>query len=365
MAAPVAPTGDPAAAARRRGRGRLRPPGPGQSRAVENLRDAVLESRRHHVDTADPRDLEDLLDDLGAHRHSLIGHPAGRNALQPAADLVRDPQARDVAAHVLQGPQRADRADPGQDLAAPVQSQVPHLGHPACEGGEVEDELRLHELRAGGDLLAEPGRAEPGRRRERVLDRSDEPVRRRVQLAPGQQPPLVAHGAGGPHELDAVEVEHRLGVGVVAEPRVIAGHQEQIADAQRGGGQQIGLQRDAVAVAAGDLHDRFDARGQREEAPRPVGQPHVRALAVGDVDRVHPAPQRLNLAAHRLRVGSPRRADFGGHRRLPGFQAAAQRRPGQRRPGQREGHHGSTPGAPSPMADAAPVAHSPSSRPFQ
>src|SRR5215469_7889388 len=124
-------------------------PRAGQSRAGEDLRDAALEARRHHVDPADPRDLQDLLDDLRADRHSLIGHPAGEDAAQPVADLVRDPQAGNVAAHVLQSPQRADRPHPGQDLAARVQPQLPHLGHPARKRGDVEDELRLHELRAG------------------------------------------------------------------------------------------------------------------------------------------------------------------------------------------------------------------------
>src|SRR5690348_6806284 len=162
----------------------------GEPGAGQNLRDAAGKARRHDVDAADPRYLEDLLDDLRAHRQPLIGHPVGRDAAQPPADLVRDPQARDVALHVLQRPQRADRPDTGEDLAAPVQPEVADIGHPARERGHVEDELGLRELRAGGHLLAEPGRAESGRRRERVLDRTDEPVRRRVQRAPGQQPPL-------------------------------------------------------------------------------------------------------------------------------------------------------------------------------
>src|SRR5215831_12697635 len=244
---------------------------PGEPGAGEDLRDAAGEARRHDVDAADPRYLEDLLDDLHAHRQPLVGHPVGRDPAQPPADPVRYPQARDVAPHVLQRPQRADRPDPGEDLAAPVQPEITDAGHPARERGDIEHELRLRELRAGGDLLAEPGRAEAGRRGERVLDRPDQPARRRVQPAPGQQPPLVAHGAGGPDELDAVQVEHGLGVRVVAEPRVVAGHQDHVGDAQGGGGQQVRLERDAVAVAAGDLHDRLDARGQGEEAARPVG----------------------------------------------------------------------------------------------
>src|SRR5215468_9718826 len=146
----------------------------GEPGAGENLRDAAGEPRRHDVHAAHPRYLEDLLDDLRAHGQSLVGHPVGRDAAQPPADLVRDPQARDVAPHVLERPQRADRPDPGQDLAAAVEPQVADVGHPACERGDVEDELRLHELRARRHLLAEPGRAEAGRRGEGVLDRPDQ-----------------------------------------------------------------------------------------------------------------------------------------------------------------------------------------------
>src|SRR5215468_7913216 len=118
-------------------------------------------------------------------RMSMCMAAPGSGAGRPG-EPVRDPQARDVALHVLQRPQRADRPDPGEDLAAPVQPEVADAGHPARERGDVEDELRLRELRAGRDLLAEPGRAEAGRRGERVLDRPDQPVRRRVQRAPGQ-----------------------------------------------------------------------------------------------------------------------------------------------------------------------------------
>src|SRR5215470_656136 len=74
----------------------------GEPGAGENLRDAAGEPRRHDVHAADPRYLEDLLDDLRAHGQSLVGHPVGRDAAQPPADPVRYPQARDVAPHVLQ-----------------------------------------------------------------------------------------------------------------------------------------------------------------------------------------------------------------------------------------------------------------------
>ena len=66
----------------------------------------------------------------------------------------------------------------------------------------------------------------------------------------------------------AVDVEHRLGVGLVAGLRVVAGEQQQIADAERGRAHQLALQRDAVLVAAGDLQDRLDAGAEQEGRPR-------------------------------------------------------------------------------------------------
>ncbi len=118
---------------------------------------------------------------------------------------------------------------------------------------------------------------------------------RDAERPPGQQQALVAHGAGGLDEADAVEVEHGLGAGVVAEPGVVAGHQQHVRDAQRARRDQVRLQREPVAVAAGELHDRLDPRLGRQQAARPARHPHVRARVVGDVHGVHPAAQRSSL----------------------------------------------------------------------
>src|SRR5216683_778662 len=157
-----------------------------------------------------------------------------------------------------------------EDSAVPVQPQVADLGHPLRESGDIEDELRLHELRARGHFLAEPGGAETGRRGGWVLHGAYQPPRRRVQLPAGQQPAFITHRPSRPHELNAVDIEHWLGFGVVAESRVIAGHQQYVGDPQGGRRQQVGLKRDAVAVAAGELHDRLDARSEREQAAGPA-----------------------------------------------------------------------------------------------
>ena len=50
-----------------------------------------------------------------------------------------------------------------------------------------------------------------------------------------------------------------LGVGVVAEALVIAGEADDVPDTQDGRAQDVGLHGEAVAVAAGHLHDRLEA----------------------------------------------------------------------------------------------------------
>ena len=237
------------------------------------------------------------------------GHP-----VQPAVHVVGHLHPGHLVPHEVQRPPGLHRADAGQDVAPLMQPEVTDLRHPPAEGARVEDELGLHELRAGRDLLAEPFGAEPGRRRERVLDRAEKTVGRGVHGAPGQQDMVLTHGAQRPKQLDAVQVEYRLGRRVVAELRVVAGHHQNVADAERRRPEQVGLQRDAVAVPAGHLHDRLEPGGHRGQAARPAGQPHVRALVVGDVDGIDPIPQQRGLLVDRAGTRPAGRTDLRGDR---------------------------------------------------
>ena len=88
----------------------------------------------------------------------VLGNPA-----QPAAELGGHLHARHALLEVAERAERGDRPDPGQDVAALVQSQVPDLRHPLGERPGVEDVLGLHELRAGRDLLSQAIGAEVGR----------------------------------------------------------------------------------------------------------------------------------------------------------------------------------------------------------
>ena len=70
---------------------------------------------------------------------------------------------------------------------------------------------------------------------------------------------VVAHGDRHLRQADGVEIEHRLGLGLVALGRIVALEREQVSDAERRGRHQVALQRDPIAVAASELKDRLDA----------------------------------------------------------------------------------------------------------
>jgi hypothetical protein len=153
-----------------------------------------------------------------------------------------------------------------------------------------------------------------------VSTSAEQEPRRRVDRATGHQHALVPQRARGPHQAAGRQVEHRRRVGVVAPLGPVPGHQQQVGHAQRPRREQVGLQRDPVAVPAGHLHHRFQAGGQRGHAAGQAGHPHLGALVVGDVGRVHPVPQQRRGLADRAEVRAARRPDLRGHRELPGLQ---------------------------------------------
>ncbi len=147
------------------------------------------------------------------------------------------------------------------------------------------------------------------------------------------QPPVVADHPRGLGERARIEIEHRLGVRLVASLGIVAAQQQQIADAEGGCTHQVALERNAVTVAAGELEDRLDA-GLDEQRGR-CGRRHVGAgtRTVGHVDGVGDAAQRQCTREEVFRVARRRRHDLGGHHESAGGEA-----PGERRGG--DGRHG-------------------------
>ena len=121
-------------------------------------------------------------------------------------------------------------------------------------------------------------------------------------------------------ERDRVEVEHRLGFGLVAGLGIVAGENQQIAHAGGRRPHQLALERDPIAVAASELQDRLDpGRGQHGGGNRRAHM-GARAGPVGEVDGVRQPPQRQRLAHQVGAVEGDRRSDFGSDHEASGPQ---------------------------------------------
>ena len=112
-----------------------------------------------------------------------------------------------------------------------------------------------------------------------------------------------------------------LGHGVVAKGLVVAGQAQQVADAQGIGAQQVALDGDAVAVAAGHLDGGLDAQSQQHGRDGDGGHAHHGGLVVGDVDRVDDALQELGLVLDHSAVGALRWAQLAGGGKVAGLEA--------------------------------------------
>ena len=256
---------------------------------------------------------------LRAGRHPLRGHPVRRHPAQPPDQRVRDRHPGE-SGDELQRPQRPDRPDPGQDRAPAVQPEVAHPGQPAGERRHVEHELGLHELGAVVDLGGQPVRA--ARRRC--------PPRRAGSAAAGrppagQQHAVVAQRARGP--IRPPELRSNTAVASAWSPR--SGRSPVISSRLGTPSAPAASRSDCSAIRlrsrAGHLHHRFQAGGQRGHAAGQAGHPHLGALVVGDVGRVHPAPQHRGGLPDRAEVRPARRPDLRGDREPPVRRAARSR----------------------------------------
>ena len=132
-----------------------------------------------------------------------------------------------------------------------------------------------------------------------------------VDLAPRRQFATIAHPDRGFDQRAGVEIEHRLGVGLIAGARIVAAQHQEVADAERRRADQIALQREAVAVAAGQLQDRLDAVLVQDRRSGERAEMRARAGPVGDVDGVGDVLERHRLDQQLLRVARDRRRDLG------------------------------------------------------
>ena len=158
-------------------------------------------------------------------------------------------------------------------------------------------------------------------------------------LRPERNDPAVAHAADRLQQRHAVEIEDGLGRRLVARLHAVAGEAQDVGHPHGGGTQHVALDGDAVAVAAGDLHDHGIARAGQQAADAHARHVHVGAGGVGGVDRIADFREHKRAVVDLLRVGGIRRVQLGGDGEL----ALAQKRApaGRAKSGPRCGGSGS------------------------
>ena len=172
-----------------------------------------------------PLILATSLDQLDAHALALrlcaFGGPRPLDALD---DCVRDVDAGHVRAHPSRRLRRAQRPDADQDEHALVQAEVARARHEGCRERHVVAVLRLDELRARPRSSWRSGAGA-----SRAAARTDSPRRRgtragrEVSLRPLRKRPSSRMVRPVCEQRDAVEVEHRLGLRLVAALHAVAG----------------------------------------------------------------------------------------------------------------------------------------------
>ena len=120
---------------------------------------------------------------------------------------------------------------------------------------------------------------------------------------------------------------------MIARLHAVAGQAQHVAHAHRRAAENVALNRDAVLVAAGDLHDRRVADARQQRADGDARHVAVRAAAVGGVDGVDIAVEHSCALVHILRIGRVRRRELGGDREAAGAQHALEA-PRRSMPGQ-------------------------------
>ena len=123
----------------------------------------------------------------------------------------------------------------------------------------IHAELGLCEFGAGCHLGGELVGLPAGGRVDRRVGGAEEEMRGAGNLASGRKLALVAQVPRRCRQRGRVDIEHRLGVGLIAGLRIISGQAQQVVDAASRRAHEVGLQGNAVAIPAGELKDGFDA----------------------------------------------------------------------------------------------------------
>ena len=298
------------------------------STALEHIRDRRLVARRHDVDAGD------------AGNGGKLAHADSRQMLRPSAagsaarsrrvdDRVRDDRAEQLflASSAPTWPSAAARCRSGTAACGDAV-----LGEPRHDSGAP----RRHPCRTGSARTRSRPRSwpcrlfgsQPARRIDRSVGRADE------EIAPGRRPcapdgssPLSRMATRG---LESARAVSRSNTGLASgwSPLlgIVAAQQQQIAHAERRRAHQIALQRDAVAVAAGELQDRLDAVARPGSPPPSPRRDAARAPAPSVTLTASARPlSGAALASRSSRVARHRRRDLRGDDEAAGGELVLQR----------------------------------------
>ena len=108
-------------------------------------------------------------------------------------------------------------------------------------------------------------------------------------------------------EADGIQVEDRLGLGVVAQRRVVARQAQDVGDPEGGRAEQLALQAEPVAVAADHLQHRRQTGLLELDTGHQAAGAHDGGLDVRHVDADHSPPIELRLGEHVVQVAPLRR----------------------------------------------------------
>ena len=198
------------------------------------------------------------------------------------------------------------------DKALLVEPHVAHLLHIGAHHRHIVAILALNELGAGGNLLGEPVRAEIMRWGEGVDGGAKKHRGRAGELAAGEEFGVVAHDPDGFQERHAVEIEHRLGAGLVAGLHAVTGQAEHVLHTHGGRAENIALDGNAVLVTTGNLQDRGIAHAGEQGADADRGHVRVGARGIDRVDAIDPAVKDRGALVDVVRVGAVGRVELGG-----------------------------------------------------
>src|SRR5207302_10425775 len=200
-------------------------------------------------------DLAHGVEKLDRDLDALLGLPGRRRLFETVDERVGYVQPGNLLPHEAGPPGRARDANRGDDEDLVGQAEVADHRHEAGEERHVKDQLRLNKVGPGPDFLLQPEGTELQWGREGVLDSADEKRWRLVERSAAQVGATVAHAGRNLDQLHRVDVIDAPGLGVIADSHIITTHQGDVADAERRGTEQVGLQRQPAPVANGELHD--------------------------------------------------------------------------------------------------------------